>query len=161
MAVVYRHRRVDNNKVFYVGIGKYGHRPYSLNNRNRHWKSITNKSDYTVEILARDISYEDAKELEVFLIKSYGRLDLGNGLLVNMTDGGEGTHGLIVKQSTRKLLSSIHKGKKYRDYSSPSKENIEKVRESNSKPVNQKDLNGNIIGSFKSLTEANKKLKLH
>lgn len=32
--IVYRHRRLDTNKIFYVGIGK-DKRPYDINNRRK------------------------------------------------------------------------------------------------------------------------------
>ena len=64
---VYRHRRLDTNEIFYVGIGRE-RRPYSKKDRNEHWKNIVSKYGYTVEIIAEDLSKEDACELEVFLI---------------------------------------------------------------------------------------------
>ena len=57
--IVYRHIRLDNNKVFYVGIGNEK-RPYSKHGRNKHWNNIVNKTDYFVEIIAKNISLEDA-----------------------------------------------------------------------------------------------------
>ena len=64
MAYVYRHIRLDKNIPFYIGIGKEEQRAYSKSNRNPYWKKITNKTDYVVEILFNDISYELAKEKE-------------------------------------------------------------------------------------------------
>ena len=54
---VYRHRRLDTNKIFYVGISKTKNfkRAYSKNNRNIHWKRIVNKTDYNVEILKSNL----------------------------------------------------------------------------------------------------------
>ena len=48
MAVVYLHKRKDNNEVFYIGIGNDVKRAYSHQNRNVHWKHIVNKVDYKV-----------------------------------------------------------------------------------------------------------------
>lgn len=93
MAVVYRHRRLDNHEVFYVGIGKTKKRAYSNGSRNTYWKNIVSKHGYNIEILAEGLSWEDACELECFLIEEYGRKDLGTGQLVNMTDGGDGVKG--------------------------------------------------------------------
>jgi len=90
---VYRHRRLDTNEIFYVGIGRE-RRPYSKKDRNEHWKNIVSKYGYTVEIIAEDLSKEDACELEVFLISLYGRRDLNKGNLVNLTDGGDGVKGI-------------------------------------------------------------------
>jgi len=86
---VYRHRRLDNNTIFYIGIGSRKDRAYTKNSRNKYWKNITNKIKYQVEIIADNLERENACELEIFLIKQYGRKDLGLGKLVNMTDGGD------------------------------------------------------------------------
>ena len=94
MAYVYRHRRLDKNEIFYIGISdsvKEGiHRANNKSTRNNIWKKISNKTDYSVEIIASNIDIEDAKELEIFLINIYGRIDLKTGSLSNMTDGGDG-----------------------------------------------------------------------
>lgn len=104
MAIVYRHRKKSNNEVFYIGIGKTEKRANSKYSRNRYWKNIVKKHDYKAEILTKDISWEDAKELEVFLILEYGRRDLNTGPLCNMTDGGEGSLNRIISKETRKKL---------------------------------------------------------
>ena len=87
--VVYQHRRLDTNEVFYVGIGKPS-RPTIKCGKTKLWKNIVNKAGYSVEIILRNQSWEEAVEVERYLIKYYGRRDLGLGNLVNMTDGGDG-----------------------------------------------------------------------
>jgi hypothetical protein len=90
MAVVYRHR--DNlNNVFYVGIGKDKNRAFDYLNRSDFWKRYSNKYGVNPEIIADEIDYDTAKELEILLISEYGRKDLGQGMLVNMTNGGDGS----------------------------------------------------------------------
>ena len=89
MAVVYRHRRLDNNKIFYIGISNNLRRPYRTDGRNDHWQKIYKKVGFSVDILIDNITIDEAKELEIFLIEEYGRVDLGNGPLVNKTTGGE------------------------------------------------------------------------
>jgi hypothetical protein len=90
---LYRHIRLDKNEVFYIGIGNQK-RPYSKFSRNRIWKFITQKSDYRVDIVLENLTYEEACEKEKEFIKLYGRKDLGLGSLVNLTDGGTGGTGL-------------------------------------------------------------------
>jgi hypothetical protein len=90
MAIVYRHRRLDDNSIFYIGIGVDEKRAFQLRSRNQLWKNIVLKTDYKVEIIAENIDYDKAKELEIFLISLYGRRDLKNGILCNMTGGGDG-----------------------------------------------------------------------
>jgi len=90
---LYRHVRLDKGEVFYVGIGfdEKMKRPYSRHARNRYWKNIVNVTDYEVDILFRDLPKDELVEKEKEFISLYGRRDLGEGTLANMTDGGDGT----------------------------------------------------------------------
>ena len=108
--VVYLHRRKDNGEIFYIGIGN-PKRPFRKDNRNDYWHHIVKKCGYDVEILYTGLSWENACEIEKKLISEHGRKDLGLGTLVNMTNGGEGAFGLIVKEETRKKLSESRMGK--------------------------------------------------
>lgn len=107
---VYRHRRLDNNNIFYIGISSNFERPYhTKSNRNKFWNNIVNKTNYEVEIVATDLFKEDAKELEVFMISLYGRSNLGLGTLSNLTNGGEGTTGYKHTQETKLKISKATK----------------------------------------------------
>lgn len=91
MSIVYRHRTADTHEVFYVGIGTNKKRAYAFTkSRNAHWTNVYKKHGVIVDIVAKDISWEQACELEQLMIQEYGRRDLGTGSLVNMTDGGDG-----------------------------------------------------------------------
>ena len=105
--VVYRHRKLDDGQIFYVGIGTKK-RPYTKDKRSSFWNNIVKKHGYQVEVLAENISFEDAQDIERLLIKEYGRLDLGTGTLCNLTDGGEGTSN--VSPEIRKAISERRKG---------------------------------------------------
>ena len=105
MSIVYRHRRLDTFEVFYIGIGKTEKRAYSKKSRNKWWKNIILKTEYSVEIIIEDVSWKEAQEVEVLLISEYGRRDLGLGNLVNLTNGGEGTQGIIVSDKTKQNMS--------------------------------------------------------
>ena len=111
MAYVYRHIRKDNNEVFYVGIGSDNQgkyiRAYSKD-RNGFWYIIKNKTEYVVEIVFDNITWEEACNKEIQLIKEYGRKNLGLGTLVNLTDGGEGNLGVVVSEETRIKLREIN-----------------------------------------------------
>lgn len=118
MAYVYKHTRHDTNEVFYIGIGKYLKRAYSKRYRNSHWINITNKVDWSVDIIEYNLSWEEACEREKYWIKFYGRRDLNEGTLVNMTEGGEGVKGHSDELKDRlrninlgKSLSNDHKNK--------------------------------------------------
>lgn len=92
MAYVYIHKTLDTDLIFYVGIGsdKNYNRAYFFKNRNSYWNNIYNKHGIVVEIVYDNISWKEACDKERELIKKYGRADLNEGFLVNMTDGGEG-----------------------------------------------------------------------
>jgi hypothetical protein len=64
---LYIHTRKDNGRIFYVGIGTIK-RPYSIDNRNRFWKSVVKKYGRDVTILKTDMSWEDACQLEIMMI---------------------------------------------------------------------------------------------
>jgi hypothetical protein len=111
MAYIYKHIRKDTNEVFYIGIGKSKNhkRAYENQKRNNHWNNIIKKTDFHVEIIEDDISWKDACDKEKYWIKYYGRLDLNEGTLVNMTDGGDGLYNPSLEW--RKNASKRNKGK--------------------------------------------------
>jgi hypothetical protein len=112
MAYVYRHIRLDKNEPFYIGIGNdmTNKRAKEKARRSNLWKKIIAKSDYEVEILFDDITYDEAKAKEIEFIELYGRIDLGNGTLANLTNGGDGT--INPSQETRDKISKVNKGRK-------------------------------------------------
>lgn len=112
MAIVYQHRRNDNNEIFYVGRGKTEKRAYSKSNRNKHWHNIVNKTEYIVEILFENISWEESGIKEMELIKSIGRKNIGTGSLVNLTDGGEGMNCFIFSEEAREKMRNAKYGNK-------------------------------------------------
>jgi hypothetical protein len=90
---VYAHYHSED-QIFYIGKGR-GNRAWRDNSRTDFWKNIVNKYGYQVIIIANNLDESTAFELEKYLIKEYGRRDLGKGPLVNQTDGGDGTSGSI------------------------------------------------------------------
>ena len=102
MAYVYRHVRLDTNQVFYIGIGSDSvhKRAKSKANRTRYWVNITAKTEYRVDILCDDLTWEEACDKEREFIALYGRVDMGTGTLVNLTNGGEGMNGILLKEET-------------------------------------------------------------
>ena len=126
-AYVYRHRRLDTNEIFYVGIGSDSSykRAFNRVNRSDWWKRLISHTKYSVEIICENILWEEACELEIFLISLYGRKNKKEGNLVNMTDGGEGTIGVIRSEELKKKYGSWNIGRK------PSEEHLQKNREAN------------------------------
>ncbi len=117
MAYVYRHIRLDKNEPFYVGIGSDpGYkRSRTKKYRNDRWHKVVGKTDYRVDIIYDEISWEDALKKEIEFINLYGRLDLNQGTLVNMTDGGVGqlgvTHNRKHSEETKKKIGEKAKGR--------------------------------------------------
>ena len=101
---VYVYVREDGTP-YYIGKGK-GQRAYS----NQHSINLpTDKS--RIVFIFKDLSENDAHELECLLIKFHGRKDNDTGVLRNMTDGGEGTSGYKHTAETKQIM----KGKKHTD----------------------------------------------
>jgi hypothetical protein len=112
MAYVYRHIRLDKNEPFYIGISNDVNKGRSREKtrRSKLWNRIVDKTDFDVEILFDDIPYHEAKAKEIEFIELYGRIDLGNGTLANLTNGGDGT--INPSQETRDKISKVNKGRK-------------------------------------------------
>lgn len=87
---------------YYIGKGKY----------NRAWIPHHTPRDHSyILILEQNLTEIGAFALERRLIKWYGRLDLGTGILHNKTGGGEGVSGLTQTHITRHKISMGNKGK--------------------------------------------------
>lgn len=119
---LYRHIRLDSNKVFYVGIGTKRlkkpncytcvyERAYS-GYRTKFWKSITAKTEYEVEIILESDDYKFIEQKEVEFIRLYGRRDLGEGPLCNLKDGGKGNRGKPCSEENKRYFAELYKNKK-------------------------------------------------
>lgn len=106
--VIYRHLK-PCGEVFYIGVGTIK-RPYDKDSRSTYWYDIVNEYSYEVQILKKNLTLEEAYELEKILIKYYGRKDLGLGNLVNLTDGGGGFK--VLSEESRKKIGDAQRGGK-------------------------------------------------
>jgi hypothetical protein len=104
---VYVHRRLSDNRPFYVGKGK-GNRAYKKSGRNLRWLRTVNKHGYTVEIVFDSLEETEAFQCEKDTIMEFKYFGYD---LCNMTDGGEGASGAIVSAETRAKISAAHLGK--------------------------------------------------
>ncbi len=114
MAYVYEHIRKDTNQVFYVGIGSDNNfsRAFSDRGRNYLWKKVVEETDFEIKIIERDVDWETACSKEKTLIKKYGRLYFGDGILTNLTEGGEGFRQPH-SEETKLKISKTTRGKSY------------------------------------------------
>jgi hypothetical protein len=114
-AYVYTHTRLDTNEIFYIGIGTQDNyrRASRCANRSIFWKNIVNKTGWKVDIVFDNLSWEDACIKEKELIAFYGRKDIGTGILVNHTNGGDGSNGRVFSQETRNKMAKTRKGAKW------------------------------------------------
>lgn len=104
---VYLHRRLTDNKVFYVGKG-CGRRAWNFNNRNRYWHNVKEKHGVVVDFVATNLDEKSALQLEMQTIKSLR--ELGEPL-TNLSSGGESP---IFQEESRKRMSESRKGRKVR-----------------------------------------------
>ena len=130
---VYLHIKKTTGEPFYIGKGK-SNRATSLHGRNKWWKNIVSKYDYDIIFLAENLTPEESIQIEIYWINRIGRRDLNKGLLVNLTDGGDGTKGKLSSQNVKMLgKNNPFFGKTH------SEEVSNKIRESNKRRIYSKE----------------------
>jgi hypothetical protein len=161
---VYRHIRLDKNEPFYIGIGtgrNYKRAKKKGGQRSDFWNRVANKTEYEVEILMDNLTWLEACEKEKEFIKLYGRINLGTGILVNMTDGGDGQYGRKKSAETiRKMSISIKKAMQNVVQSEEQREavrnNLKSVREN--PEFNKKRIEGIKKSAHKIAAKLSKKV---
>jgi hypothetical protein len=93
---------------YYVGKGKDA-RAYSW---HRSGASRPTDSNFIV-FVQEGLTEKEAFDLEKYCITLYGRVDLGTGILRNLTDGGEGKSGFVVSEDVRRKISEAQQGEKH------------------------------------------------
>lgn len=109
MYYVYLHIEKDTGLPFYVGKGK-GKRCETKYNRSVYWKNVADKHGWYSDIVAEFTTEAEAFACETEVIKFFGRRNVDNGLLVNLTEGGEGNAGTIFTQERLENMSRGRKG---------------------------------------------------
>lgn len=114
MFYVYLHIERDTGLPFYVGKGKHYDsrvpRMERQDTRSIFWKHVAEKHGWYSDIIAEFDTEQEAFECERSVIKFFGRRDKGTGILVNLTDGGEGNAGTFFTEERRRKMSAGRKG---------------------------------------------------
>ena len=103
---VYAYLRKNDLTPYYIGKGK----------ADRAWQSHSIKipSDQArIIILEENLTNVGACAIERRLIQWYGRKDLNTGILRNMTDGGDGSPGMIQTANHKQKNSQANTGIKW------------------------------------------------
>lgn len=121
-------------EIFYVGIGSK-HRSQSRYARNQYCSNKRAKAErencFEIRILHVNLSWDQACEKEIELIKQFGRKDLGTGCLTNLTNGGEGNDYWKGKTFSNEHKEKIRESKKGRKQSPETKEKIRQSAKGN------------------------------
>lgn len=96
----------EDESPYYVGKGR-GNRAFSTHKRIARPKDISR-----IMFLREGMSEKESFEHEIEMIKTWGRKDLGAGMLRNMSDGGEGSSGAKRSDKTKSKMSLALIGRK-------------------------------------------------
>ena len=156
MYYTYAYLREDGTP-YYVGKGK-GDRAY----RKVGKPCATPKDKSKIIYLKTNLTEEQSFNHERYMIFILGRKDLGTGILLNKSDGGEGASGCIPSEETRRKRSAKMKGENNPLYGKRGKDSPRygKKHTQETKDKIRKSLQGNVI-SEETRIKISKKIKLN
>jgi len=129
----------EDKTPYYIGKGT-GKRIYSTNKRIKPPKDKSR-----IIYLKQNLTEEEAFKHEVYMIDVFGRKDLGTGILVNMTNGGEGASGWVPSEENKKNISDAKKN--------PSEETRKKISDAKKNPSEETRKKMSDVQKGKILTE--------
>ena len=129
----------EDKTPYYIGKGT-GKRIYSTNKRIKPPKDKSR-----IIFLKQNLTEEEAFKHEVYMIDVFGRKDLGTGILVNMTNGGEGASGWVPSEENKKNISDAKKN--------PSEETRRKISDAKKNPSEKTRKKMSDVQKGKILTE--------
>ena len=129
----------EDKTPYYIGKGT-GKRIYSTNKRIKPPKDKSR-----IIFLKQNLTEEEAFKHEVYMIDVFGRKDLGTGILVNMTNGGEGASGWVPSEENKKNISDAKKN--------PSEETRRKISDAKKNPSEETRKKMSDVQKGKILTE--------
>jgi hypothetical protein len=105
----YAYMRRYNKTPYYIGKGSNG-RAYG-----NHGFIPVPKDKSRIIFLKTNLTEGEAFMHEIYMISILGRKDLGTGILLNRTNGGEGQSGRIYSEESRQKMKDSHTGKTLSD----------------------------------------------
>jgi hypothetical protein len=115
----------EDRTPYYIGKGK-GRRLYDKG-KGEVGKP---KDKSRIIYLKQNLTEEEAFRHEIYMIAVFGRIDLGTGILRNLTGGGDGSSGYIHNEEALKKISDAMKDKSaHNKGKSPSEETKRKLSE--------------------------------
>lgn len=113
---VYEYVDPTTNIPFYVGKGKdyrYTHHIKNLNDKsnlhktNKIKKILKEGKTPIIRLVKTGLTETESFEFEMELIQKYGRINLNNGCLTNLSNGGEGQSGWVPGDDYRNKMSQL------------------------------------------------------
>jgi hypothetical protein len=93
---------------YYIGIASSADRPLHKNHN-----APVPLDNSLIRVMRHGLTWEQATFWERFYIARYGRKDKGTGILLNLTDGGEGAKGAIRTQQQRENYRAASTGRRH------------------------------------------------
>lgn len=98
----------EDGTPYYIGRGKG--RRLSERHHRRSGKFVPVPQENRILVLKKGLTYGESLKHEVYMIFLFGRKDLGSGILINMSNGGEGNKGHRHTPETKQKMSSKRRG---------------------------------------------------
>ena len=153
----------EDRTPYYIGKGQ-GNRAYK-----KHQKGISVPQDKSrIIYLKQNLTEAEAFKHEIYMIAVLGRKDLGTGILLNKTNGGEGPSGAIFTEKWKENIkksklgkSTSLKGKTYKEiYGENFLNQIEKIKKSNTGKIHTEETKQKISDSKKGTVAWNKGISI-
>ncbi len=170
---VYTYSDPDTNQPFYVGKGTEYRSVIHLQEAQRAINKPGRKSrkiNKIIKILKQnklplidkvvtDITNDEACKIEIELILKFGRLDIGTGILYNLTDGGDGCcNRIMCEQEKQRIAVRMTGNQNYNNLSDEIKvrnNEAARARMKTNNPMNDPEKRAKVAASKKGQLNPN------